>query len=114
MVYAHKGRHMAALFLGDFMFRHLLRRRRPIRMRGPGNRTQGTVEFCNQPIQRGHQEGTKLNQPVMMYLCCVGDTTPTCVWVKSEGQIKVRPLRASNVWFWYTKRVPPPSVTSLR
>ena len=57
---------------------------------------------------------TKFIQPVMMYLCSVGETTPSCVWVKSEGQIRVRPFLASKVCFWYTKCVPPPSFTSFR
>ena len=58
--------------------------------------------------------GQKFIQPVIMYLCWVGETTPECVCVKSEGQMSVRPFFASKVCFWYTKCVPPPSLTSLR
>src|SRR5512145_614087 len=114
MVHAHERRGMPAILVGDFLFRHSRRRRRPCRVRHAGNRTQRAVEFADQTVNGDHTSGQKFIQPVIMYLCWVGETTPTCVCVKSDGQMSVRPFFASNVCFWYTKCVPPPSVTSLR
>ena len=114
VVDAHQRRGVRTLFVADRIFGHALGRRRPARLRHAGHRAQRAVELANQTVEGNHAGGQKFIQPVMMYLCSLGETTPTCVWVKSDGQIKVRPFFASKVCFWYTKCVPPPSLTSFR
>src|SRR5262245_15357555 len=105
---------MGLLFLLKRSFANSHRRRRPACLGDARHRAQRAVDFADQIVDRAHGWGTKFIQPVIMYLCWLGETTPACVCVKSEGQMSVRPFFASNVCFWYTNWVPPPSVTSLR
>src|SRR5204862_8034967 len=77
MVDAHQADHMVALALIERRLRLRVARRGTRGVRHAGNRAQGAVELANEAIDVHGLggSGTKLNQPVMMYLCSVGETT---------------------------------------
>ena len=56
----------------------------------------------------------KLNQPVMMRFSCVGDGTPRCMKVQSDGQTSVRPFLGCIVTFWWKNCVPAADTSRTR